>query len=172
MTFSGSAFSHSPIAIETISMSETRILTAGFEKATSSKQPCDQTNASDVSSEHFENREGNITWTRVLETLPCDTPLVKNLDKISRIRPLTLRKGVCINLHIRRNHQAALGQTRGAILTTACGQCLLQQGPFVDCVVVGGCFGGACCNCYFRSRANQCSLHRSGKLYLYGLDIN
>ena len=110
-------------------------------------------------------REAGIFWTKQLAILPCIAPLVAALKTLPQLRELTLRKGrENLNLGYKKNHEAALGQTRGELAAAACADCLKQNGPFAECVVVANRFVGACCNCHYSSQGHRCSLRHFGML--------
>ncbi|WEW61075.1 hypothetical protein PRK78_006564 [Emydomyces testavorans] len=61
-----------------------------------------------------------------------------------------------VNLTWPGNCEAVLVQSRGELQEEACQQCKDGYGPFADCVVVAGCFGGACAGCHVNSMMKQC----------------
>ena len=135
-----------------------------LEDATQSR-PCHNQPARSIRGLEPEGQEGDIFWTNQLDLLPCGAPTVAALEKLPRLRELTLRTGRdCLNLYTKKNHEAALGQTRGETTTVSCERCLKNNGPFTECVLVPGRFAGACCNCHYSSQGVRCSFRRSGKL--------
>lgn len=56
-----------------------------------------------------------------------------------------------------------LGQGRGDTPLVSCENCVDEEKPFDECMIVLGHLHGACCNCYFKGRSHKCS-YRRGKL--------
>ncbi len=70
-----------------------------------------------------------------------------------------------LNLDRPSNREAYLGQCCGVVSATSCTHCSRSLGPWTECVVVAGLFGGSCANCHFGSEGVRCSL-RPGKFSL------
>lgn len=115
----------------------------------------DQTSKGDLS----------VDWTTQLERWPCTDKTTTALQKLPRVRELTLRprrldlkpKSKNMNFKPKKNHEAALGQICGELALAACLRCANGKGPFVECVVVNGLFAKACCNCHYSSQGLSCS---------------
>lgn len=110
-------------------------------------------------------------WTIHLESWPCTDTSTKALQKLPRVRELTLRprrlgglkiKG--LNVKPKKSYQeAALGQICGDLALTACLRCTNDKGPFVECVIVQGHFDKSCCNCHYSSQGLACSFRDLGE---------
>ena len=155
-----------PLTATTMEIS--KLLNADVDKRSSTEtSPCGQIVHQEHKDEHHDC-EACISWTEQLEVLPCNAPLVAALKTLPQLRQLALRKGrEILNLRYKKNHEAALGQTRGELARAACADCLKGNGPFAECVVVADRFAGACCNCHYSSQGHRCSLRHSGMLLLH-----
>ncbi len=99
----------------------------------------------------------SILWTDELNKMPCDSRSLVDLNKLPQIRQLAPRKNhKFLNIQLRKCHEAALGYTRGRVSSTGCKSCARNIGPFAECVILVGWFAGACCNCYYNTRGNEC----------------
>lgn len=56
------------------------------------------------------------------------------------------------------NLEATLGQVRGARPARDCGVCV-HKSPFMECIILEGRFGGACCGCRYDDRGKKCPLY-------------
>ena len=124
----------------------------------------------DLASENQQASEDHPStdWTTQLETWPCTGKSTKALQKLPRVRELTLRprrlRG--LNFKPKKNQEAALGQICGDLALNACLRCINDRGPFVDCIVQG-CFAKSCCNCHYSSQGLSCSFRDLGE-YFHG----
>ena len=58
------------------------------------------------------------------------------------------------------NLEAYMGQLCGEVVEDECKHCVKEGGPWTECVVVDGLFGGSCCNCHYNNSGNRCSLRK------------
>ncbi|EKD12690.1 uncharacterized protein L3040_005276 [Drepanopeziza brunnea f. sp. 'multigermtubi'] len=84
--------------------------------------------------------------------------LIFTLPQVRRLltkedTPLTgLSAGGC-------NLEATLGQIRGTRPVRDCGVCV-EKSPFMECIIIDGLFGGACCGCRYADRGARCPFFR------------
>ena len=106
----------------------------------------------------------SVDWTGQLIRWPCANESTEALQRLPRVRGLTLRPGrVSLNFNLIKNQQAALGQICGDLALAACQRCANSKGPFVECVVVQGRFSRSCCNCHYSSQGLKCTFREIGK---------
>ena len=106
----------------------------------------------------------SIDWTGQLMKWPCTNKSIEALQKLLRVRELTLRpRRGSLNFNPIKNQQAALGQICGDLALAACRRCADSKGPFVECVVVQGRFSKSCCNCHYSSQGRSCSFRGMGE---------
>ena len=111
--------------------------------------------------------QANINWMEVLGAIPCNMAMAATLNQLPIARELTPRPTrTHLNLTNKKNHEAALGQTRGKVANPPCINCSRSNGPFTECVTIDGHFAGACCNCHYSSQSGKCSFHHRNKLSL------
>ena len=106
----------------------------------------------------------SVDWTGQLIRWPCTNKSTEALQKLPRVRELTLRpRRVFLNFNPTKNQQAALGQICGDLALAECRRCADSKGPFVECVVAQGRFSRSCCNCHYSSQGLSCSFRGIGK---------
>ena len=106
----------------------------------------------------------SVDWTGQLIRWPYTNKSTEALQRLPRVRELTLRPGRnSLNFTLIKNQQAALGQICGDLALVACRRCANAKGPFVECVVVQGRFSKSCCNCHYSSQGLRCSFREIGK---------
>ena len=106
----------------------------------------------------------SVDWTGQLIRWPYTNQSIEALQRLPRVRELTLRPGRAgLNFNLIKNQQAALGQICGDLALAACRRCAEGKGPFVECVAVQGRFSRSCCNCHYSSQGLRCSFREIGK---------
>ena len=110
-----------------------------------------------------------ITLQALLPLPVWASSTARQIADLPRTRNSTLRAGriapritTPATSQIRSNYEACLADQRGMPPPLQCKHCSHPSrpgGPFTECVVLTGFFGGACTNCKVNNTASRCSLY-------------
>lgn len=92
--------------------------------------------------------------------MPRGTYTTVDLKKIRFRRTFALLPGeICLPAGSASQYEASLGYCVGQAADVPCSRCIYGIGPFAQCVLVPGFFGGVCVGCHWAGCATLCSVN-------------
>jgi hypothetical protein len=108
-----------------------------------------------------DNHERTVPWP-TFPGIPQVTGTTRELKLMPCRRPLALQPGKKwspAGASRASSYEAALGYCVGRVPDASCGRCIDRLGPFAECVVVPGFFGGVRMGCHWAGCGLLCSFH-------------